>query len=446
MIPEAALCPWDAHNFAGVVHVRIPQVATLLLNDYSLVFRLFHIFSRVNKENLMIRTITIRNFKSLVDVSINLQKFNCLVGMNGAGKSTLLQAIDFISQQMRGYLYIWLQDRGWESRDLYSRTSNSKASSHPLFLEVVYQLDARTLTWQGYFNRNFMRMTRESIYIDDEMYLEVVDGKYRTFGKTYESIPFEYSGSILSVLKETVFPAEIILFRDALKNIKSLELLSPHLLRKRSRSDIEPSGVGIGGEKLSGYLDTLTSENKSQLLVILQKFYPQIERFRISTTKGGWKRLIVEERFLDENGVQTCCETDAGQLNDGLLRILAVLAQVESQKGSLLLLDEIENGINPQIIEQLVDTLVEAKSQVIVTTHSPMILNYLDDDVARKGVQYVYKSPQAQTRIRRFFDIPRIDEKLTVMGPGEAFIDTDLQQLTQENIELDEQRLLSKKD
>ncbi|MFS2224642.1 AAA family ATPase [Pantoea sp. B65] len=394
----------------------------------------------------MFRTITIRNFKSLVDVSINLEQFNCFVGMNGAGKSTLLQAIDFISQQMKGGLYLWLEDRGWESRDLYSRTGSSKALSHPLFLEVTYQLGEGTLVWHGSFNRNFMRMTRESIYVDNKMFLEVQDGKYRTLDKPYESIPFEYSGSILSVLKETIFPAAIIPFRDALRNIKSLELLSPHLLRKRSRSDFEPSGVGIGGEKLSGYLDTLTSDSKSQLLVILQKFYPRIESFRISTTKGGWKRLIVEERFLDENGAPTFCETDAGQLNDGLLRILAVLAQVESQKGSLLLLDEIENGVNPQVIELLVDTLVEAKSQVIVTTHSPMILNYLDDDIARKGVQYVYKSPQAQTRVRRFFDIPRIDEKLTVMGPGEAFIDTDLQQLTLENIELDKQPPASDKD
>lgn len=388
----------------------------------------------------MIKTITIRNFKSLVDISFSLEKFNCFVGMNGAGKSTLLQAIDFISQQMKGNLYTWLEDRGWESQDLYSRTGSSKASSHLLFIEIIYQLNGQELTWQGHFNRSFMRMTRESIYISGKMYLEVQDGKYRTLDKPYEPIPFDYSGSILSALKENIAPAEIVTFRDALRNIKSLELLSPHLLRKRSRSDFNPSGVGIGGEKLSGYLDTLTSKDKSQLLILLQKFYPQIERFRISTTKGGWKRLIAEEKFLDENSDESYCETDAGQLNDGMLRILAVLAQVQSHNGSLLLLDEIENGINPQIIEQLVDTLVEAKTQVIVTTHSPMILNYLDDNIARKGVQYVYKSLRAQTRVRRFFDIPRINEKLVIMGPGEAFIDTDLQLLTNENIQLDEKK------
>lgn len=394
----------------------------------------------------MIRSITIRNFKSLVDVSIDLQKFNCFVGMNSAGKSTILQAIDFISQQMRGHLDFWLEDRGWESKDLYSKTGTGKASAQLLFLEVVWQSGACSVVWQGYFNRTLMRMTKESIHIDGKMYLEVQDGKFRTHDKSEEPIPFEYTGSILSALKDTIISEEIIHFRDTLRNIRSLELLSPHLLRKRSRSEVKPSGVGIGGEKLSGYIDTLTNENKIQLLIILRKFYPQIQGFRISTSKGGWKRLIVEERFADQNNEDVICETDAGQLNDGLLRILAVMAQVESEKGSVLLLDEIENGINPQIIEKLVDVLVNAQAQVIVTTHSPMILNYLDDDIARKSIQFVYKSSQGHTRVRRFFDIPRINDKLEVMGPGEAFIDTDLQLLTQENIDLDKKQQNNNKD
>lgn len=132
-------------------------------------------------------------------------------------------------------------------------------------------------------------------------------------------------------------------------------------MRKRSRSEIKPSGVGIGGEKLSGYIDTLTHDDKKILQQILIKFYPQIVGLRTSTLKGGWKRLIIQERFVDANGDEAICETEAGQLNDGLLRILAVIAQLESKDGSLLLLDEIENGINPQVIELLVDTLVNAK-------------------------------------------------------------------------------------
>jgi predicted ATPase len=180
----------------------------------------------------MIQKIAIRNFKSLVDITINLQKFNCFVGMNSAGKSTILQAIDFISQQMHGALYLWLEARGWEQKDLQSRVSNNKTSHQQIFLEVAFDMNGKCLVWQGHFNRVFMRMTRESIFIDEHMYLEVLDGKYRTHDRSYEPIPFEYRGSILSALKDNVIADEIVHFRDALKNIRSLELLSPAFASK----------------------------------------------------------------------------------------------------------------------------------------------------------------------------------------------------------------------
>jgi predicted ATPase len=103
----------------------------------------------------------------------------------------------------------------------------------------------------------------------------------------------------------------------------------------------------------------------------------------------------------------------------------------------MILLDEIENGINQEIVETLVDTLVSSHQQMLVTTHSPLILNYLGDAVAREAVQFIYKTPEGESRIRHFFEIPRIGEKLRVMGPGDAFVDTDLSALTQECIALD---------
>ena len=42
------------------------------------------------------------------------------------------------------------------------------------------------------------------------------------------------------------------------------------------------------------------------------------------------------------------------------------------------------------------------------------------------------KLRDGQTRAIRFFDIPSVAEKLTVMGPGEAFADTDLTALRDE--------------
>ena len=46
---------------------------------------------------IKIKNITFDNFKSLNNVSLDLNTFTCLVGLNGAGKSTILQGIDFVS-------------------------------------------------------------------------------------------------------------------------------------------------------------------------------------------------------------------------------------------------------------------------------------------------------------------------------------------------------------
>ena len=118
-------------------------------------------------------------------------------------------------------------------------------------------------------------------------------------------------------------------------------------------------------------------------------------------------------------------------MNDGLLRLMAILTQIESEN-KLLLFDEIENGINPELIEYLIDQLVGARHQVLVTTHSPMILNYMEDEIAIAGIVYLYKNKQGFTRSIKLFEIPSMAEKLKFMGPGEVFADTDLTNLYQE--------------
>ena len=67
----------------------------------------------------------------------------------------------------------------------------------------------------------------------------------------------------------------------------------------------------------------------------------------------------------------------------------------------------------------------------------------MSDEVARQSVQFIYKNIDGESKIRPFFDIPRINEKLRCMGPGDAFVDTDLRALTEECIALDAAKLPS---
>lgn len=379
----------------------------------------------------MIKSVRVVNFKSLAAVTIPLGHFNCLVGMNGSGKSTVLQALDFLSQLMRGDVQGWLGQRGWSAADLNCKLRKERNITFNVSFSTS---SGAVLTWIGVFNRSDLRCSHESAYLGDgksaSTLLRLSGQTYAWEGKEGQNIAFEYQGSILSALKDSELPAPLLEFRDALRRVRSLELLSPEKLRKSAR--VSEHDIGAGGEKLSAYLDNIKGERKDKLVKLLQKFYPALVDFKITSQKSGWKKLSVFEQFGTQN-----LETEALHLNDGLLRILAVLTQADADR-SLLLLDELENGINQEIVETLVDTLLQSPQQLLVTTHSPLLLNYLPDEVAREAVQFLYKTPQGETRCRSFFSLPRMVAKLEAMGPGDVFVDTDLRLLAQECIELDE--------
>ena len=69
-----------------------------------------------------------------------------------------------------------------------------------------------------------------------------------------------------------------------------------------------------------------------------------------------------------------------------------------------------------------------------------MILNYLDDKTAEEGVIYLYKTQKGHTKAIPFFSIPSLKKKLAVMGPGEAFVDTNLTLLNEEIEQMTKER------
>jgi predicted ATPase len=401
---------------------------------------------------MQIKSIKVDNFKSLVDFNLPLAKFSCLVGLNGSGKSTILQFFDFLSQQVRGDLSGWLKERQWESSDLNSKLSRKKYISFEILVSHVDSDDYPIeIKWSASFNRQTLRCTNERVDLNNSPLLKVENERYtvwnfkenpasfnwRENGKLVTlhdfsvnlsgEIPFDYQGSILSQIKESQLRREVQDLKKFFVNLHALDLLSPELLRQRNRD--AGNSLGLGGEKLSAFLHEIGGTKRADIQAKLAKVYPRFQHLDTSSLRSGWKSLTVQEQFGD-----TIVKTEARHVADGFLRMLAVFAQL-SKEQSFLLLDEIENGVNPELIEFLIDELVGASPQVLITTHSPMVLNYLEDEIAIEGVIYIYKAKNGATQAIRFFDIPSMREKLTVMGAGEVYEDTLLTQLNEEIIE-----------
>ncbi|WP_435249283.1 AAA family ATPase [Vibrio sp. nBUS_14] len=372
-------------------------------------------------QSLSLVNIKANNFKSLVGFSLPFSKFNCLVGLNGSGKSTVLQFIDFLSQQVSGDIDEWLDSRQWSAKDLNSTLT--KQSNITFTVELSYS--GKPVIWEGSFNRKELYCTTEKITWGGKTLLNVADGKFSLPTEDLQApITFDYQGSILSQLRDKTLPKELIEFKTFFNQLNALDMLSPDKLRDHH---VSGSLLGYGGKMLPAFILDMGTSERSSLLKKLQNLYPNLSKIDtlVNRTNSAVK-LEIEEIFGEKK-----IKTEARHINDGLLRFLAIFAQL-TKKQSALLLDEIENGVNPELIEKLVDSLVAANTQVIVTTHSPMILNYMEDDVAKTGVVYLYKNKTGATQAIRLFDIPSMQRKLKFMGPGEAYEDTMLENLAPE--------------
>lgn len=381
----------------------------------------------------MITHFHIENFKSLADFDLppegtELAGFTCLVGMNGAGKTTLLQAFDFTARLMTGRVKDWFAMRGWSPWDVRTRYGAQEGGNIKLAVELRLP-DGRQARWEAEWDWETMRCAREKISFlggesllkfssEGSMWIATDD----THGEEFPKIPFSFEGSVLSSLQLEGYHPALTAVKNTLQGLHSLELLSPHLIRRSSQ---QSDDIGVGGEQLTGFLSQLSTEQWDDLTAKIRSIYPQVESLRTQPKQFGWKGLLVKESGMGGN------EVTEAHINDGFLRVLAMLSQAYTPHG-ILLLDEIENGINPAVAEKLMDFLVSLSRQdrqVIVTTHSPVILNYLEDDVAREGVILLFKTADGRTHSRRYFDIPENGQKLRSLGPGEVFLDTSIEAL-----------------
>jgi predicted ATPase len=381
----------------------------------------------------VIRRIQIDNFKSLDGFSLPpvgsppLADFTCLIGANGSGKTSVLQMFDYLSHFIRGDMGQWAKSRDWSLLELRSRHVDARPS-----LQVTYKLemelqDSGVIKWSGNFSILRKMANEELIEVNGETILEVRRGQLRiNKGLVTQEIDMKalrVSGSYLALVDEKYLPPSLVRFKAAMQSVKSLELLAPGSMRRSSRPSDQ---IGWSGEFLAGFFSKLKPEIRNLILSKMYEFFPFFVNLRTPSKEYGWRSLVAREAKVHF--------VTAKHLSDGFLRILAIISQIEQQNtpDTVVLLDEIENGLHPELIERLVKYLLQTRAQIIVTTHSPLILNYLSDEQARNSMIFLYRNHEGRTRSCRYFDLPSTSKKLGILGPGEVYVDTSIEQLAAE--------------
>ena len=173
---------------------------------------------QMTKEGPMrISSICAANFKSLVDFTVTLPKFSCLIGLNGAGKSTVLHFLDFIAQQVRGDIKRWLSDAAGGQTRLSSRLGPKKNIEFEVSL--VTDEGVGGVLWKGTFNAGSLSCTAEHIETPgatldvDRGHMKIVQvdpNDKKQGGLLDEDISFSYQGSVLSQLKTERLPQSLV--------------------------------------------------------------------------------------------------------------------------------------------------------------------------------------------------------------------------------------------
>jgi predicted ATPase len=388
----------------------------------------------------VIRRIQIDNFKSLDGFSLPplnsspLANFSCIIGANGSGKTSLLQMFDYLSHVISGDVRAWMTERGWGVAELRSKHLGPRRSIFQTGFVVELELVGLGLVkWTGNYVLHNPRASKERFDVHGRKVLEVSVGRLTIDD---DDAPMEVdlralrlNGSSLALLEDKVLPHSLIQFKAAMQNLKSLELLTPAAMRRSSQPR---DRIGWSGEYLAGFFSSLKPSLRSSILETVRTFFPTLVNLRSVSKEFGWRFLVAQE--------QNVAQVTAKHLSDGFLRILAIVSQVEQNDSpdTVILLDEIENGLHPELIERLVKYLLQAKAQIIVTTHSPLILNYLSDDEARDSMILLYRNHEGKTRSERYFDLPSTKKKLGILGPGEVYVDTPVEELAREAEEVEE--------
>jgi len=405
----------------------------------------------------MLKQVTIKGFKGITDLTLNLDKINVLIGINSSGKTTILQALDLLANCVSRDVSEYLKDKNWKVSDIKSQISKSSLLSYNALFEFEENGNPFLLIWQIEFkliSATSVNLTKESILkvngkwnkaycnIDKQQKLfenaiplyTYRDGIviYEAFhdqkAKNQESEFYLSLGSSGLKIIDFAGNKDICLLKEFLKHTTNFETLAAENMRRSSRGTTED--IGIGGKQLAAFIKQMNPQQKEDYTKIVHSILNSMDSID-AYTKGtpGWVELFINEKFGSND-----IKVRPYHISDGTLRILAFVALLNTQYDlGLLMLDEIENGLNPYITTKIVELLYEftsqTKHQLLLSTHSSLML----DDFKPEDIIYVYRDNDGRIKAKKVFNTKKIKTFLDYMSPGEIWINLTEKELLEPN-------------
>jgi predicted ATPase len=330
--------------------------------------------------------VVLKNYKSIAASGVDLRALTFLVGPNGSGKSNFLDALRFTSDSLRSSLDNALRERGGIAE------VRRRSGGHPTHFGIRLEFHLPSIAGHYAFKigarpqGGYEVQTEECVILGPE-------------GASFLVIAGEVKEFELGGTRNGIAPPAALKDRLYLVNVSGVPKFRPvyDALSRMGFYSLNPDRIRDFQAPDSGELLVRDGSNLTSVLRQLstrdEVRKKRIEEYLSSIVLGvsGVDVKDVPPKATLEFRQEVAGSTDpwrffAGNMSDGTLRALGILvALFQSQdsaasKVPLVGIEEPEVALHPAAVGALLDALREASqsTQVIVTTHSPDLLDSAD--------------------------------------------------------------------
>ncbi len=341
----------------------------------------------------MLTKVTLSGFKAVKQATLELGPLCLLIGRNGSGKSSFIEALQWLQESMFDGLDEATSRRFRSFHDLLNRRSalihieawfeqESTPSTH-------YTLEAQPSAGAPGAGQRPIVLREDCVFGRTRAAHKVLFSRkglrgppYRWLRRTRTGKPLVIrDGDTLALAHASSVGAPgAQSFERYLRHAVFLRL-SPTMLARPAAPRHTSSGplLSEDGSDLPNFLDRLTPEARRRLA---ERVAGVLEGVKAVEVRGRDQRWITVRERMKWPGGNKDIELPAWMLSEGARRIVAIFALLElSPPPSLIVIEEVENGLDPWTLEIVLDALRKAAAagiQVILTTHSPFLLDHVD--------------------------------------------------------------------
>lgn len=373
----------------------------------------------------MLTTLAIENYRSLRHLVLPLRALNVVTGPNGSGKSSLYRAVRLLAEASRNGAVAALAREGGLPSTLWAGPENIGRSvregEHPLqgttrtgpvalrlgFAsdEFSYAIDfglpvrsssafaldpeiKREAVWNGPV---FRRASLLSDRANGQVSLRQDDGSWQVLPRSLS--PFD---SLLSEVVDDRAP-ELVRVREQLRSWRFYDHFRTDPLAPARAAQIgtRTTALGHDGSDLAAALQTIREIGDEQALeAAIDRAFPG-STLEIDTTAGRFSVALRQPGMLRP--------LTSAELSDGTLRyLLLVAALLTPRPPGLLILNEPETSLHPELLAPLAELVVSAAkaSQLVVVSHAAPLIDHIAAAAPEEDLQLSeLTKEQGQTQV-----------------------------------------------